>query len=481
MESFKSYKKSLEDLSPSAILGNELRKKSKLPTSQAETRSATSRASSLASLSRTPRPSSKSRVRKLSETEISPEKQESKASRMNCTKDEIDELINNALSKQAKELKDTTVEFKDMLETALKQQSKDLKEEQNKGMVNLENTMSEKFLELNNDITDIKNKQGQETEERVLLAKQVDLLTQQVQTLTTRLDSVETPDIDDITEKMSAKFSKQIQTTHFQNLANDIRQTENGLMLFGYTPNGGPDLAAEIKQKILVEKLQVSFDVGNFQVEMIGRGEPGKRVAPLKLTLANFGLRNKILQLGSKLPKGLKIEKCLPKDYRSMNKDFLHLGWQLKLAKRNTVKTRVVLIGHLLCLQVKKHDEGEIRYDWVIHKEWCPPQKAPSDKAEVQKTRVGLTPTPGFQDKDKAYVMFSDLTPDPSGEKHLVPYLLNEYLEPRHKHHIKDTVDNSDKNMIFIKVQSREICEHWLEVYSKKEFNGKVPTVQIMF
>ena len=148
---------------------------------------------------------------------------------------------------------------------------------------------------------------------------------------------------------------------------------------------------------------------------------------------------------------------------------------------RNTIKTRVVLNGPILCLQVKPLDHGDVKYDWVIHKEWFPPQKTSSGKAEILKTRAGFTTPPikSIQDKDGAYVMFSDLTNPPSG-KHLVDFLVQDYLEPRHSHNIQDTVDHTNKKMVIVKVLPKEACTEWMDVYSKKEFNGKLPTVQII-
>lgn len=216
MDSFKNYQKSLENLGPSAILGNDPSKKSKLPTSG----TATSRASSLSKLTRTPRP--KSRVRKLSETDISPQTQGSKASKMALSKDELQEMIDNAFAKNAKDLKDTKEEFKDMLSVGLDKQSIDLNEEQSKRMGMFETFLKDKLVEMKSDITEIKDRQKYQDDERVSISRQVDLLTGQVQTLTNRLDSAEAPDIEQLSERMSEKFSKQIQTTHFQNLAYNV-------------------------------------------------------------------------------------------------------------------------------------------------------------------------------------------------------------------------------------------------------------------
>jgi hypothetical protein len=78
------------------------------------------------------------------------------------------------------------------------------------------------------------------------------------------------------------------------------------MMLFGYKPEGCSDLMTEIKEKVLVDKMKISFDVGSFRVEKIGRGE-GWKAPAIKLTFSNFALRNQILKSGMKLQKPLKI------------------------------------------------------------------------------------------------------------------------------------------------------------------------------
>ena len=75
-------------------------------------------------------------------------------------------------------------------------------------------------------------------------------------------------------------------------------------MLFGYKPEGGLDLEAEIKQKVLKDQLKV----GSFRAEKFGRGDPGKKETPIRLSFSRFSVRNQILRLGSNLPKGVNTE-----------------------------------------------------------------------------------------------------------------------------------------------------------------------------
>ena len=301
-------------------------------------------------------PNVKARARKFSQTNIFPQKKSAKTRKMNS---------------------------QDM-EALMDRFEKKFSEKQTKKLDELENNLGGKIESVSDEIKEIKEKQASETLERIKLGSEVVELREQIKDLTNRLDAKDAAppppppelDIGDLASKVlpivSNTFAKELKMSHIQNLVSEIKKTENSLMLFGYKPLGGPDIVLELRQKLLNDQLKVNFDVGHFSVEKIGRGEQGREV-PLKLTFSSFSLRNQILQHGPNLPKGLKMEKCLPKEYRVANKEYLHLGWQLKQGHRNAIKTRVVLLQHVLCLQVKKIDKDGIKFDWSIHKEFVPP------------------------------------------------------------------------------------------------------------
>ena len=411
-----------------------------------------------------PKKSTKYRARTHSQAELSPENKASKSQKMEL--DDIEALLDKKIDKMSAEQNKNFVDLSTKFD-------------------NLGIDLGNKIESVKNDITEIKQKQVTETEERLKLGTEVELLKEQVQTLLDQRQTNQNPDIDELAQKLlpkiSKNFEKELNSSHIQNLVHEIRKTESGAMLFGYKPEGGPDLVAEIREKILKDKLKVDFEVGSFRAEKFGRGDPGKREAPIMLTFSSFIVRNQILRLGSNLPKGLNIEKCLPVEYRAKNKDFLKLGWQLKQVMKNTIKTRVILVGHILCLQIKKNDEGGIKYDWVIHKEFCPPQSTPTDKKDAQKSRPGLTATPQLSDKDKAFIIFSALTPDPNGDKPIRSYFEREYLEFDHREQMQmvEVIDQTDQFRLIIKLANKSLCEEWKEIYSKKDFNGTPPTIEL--
>ena len=171
-----------------------------------------------------------------------------------------------------------------------------------------------------------------------------------------------------------------------------------------------------------------------------------------------------------------------PLEYLEKNKDFCHLGWQLKQAYKNEIKTRVILTGHVLCLQIKMVDKGPIKYDWVNHKEFVPLQSIPGDKSEPKKTRVGLTPTPQLTLKDQAFVIFSDLAPNPSGDKSVLSQFKEDYIITGHRADITEMIDSADKGdrrRIIVKLPTRLLCLEFKKMYMEKAFNGVNPTIEL--
>ena len=239
----------------------------------------------------------------------------------------------------------------------------------------------------------------------------------------------------------------------------------------------------QTKSKDLTVQLKLDFEFGTFTAEKIGRADPGKREAPLKLTFSSFNLRNQILRFGPYLSKDLKMEKCLPKEYRTQNKDYLYLGWQLKKALKNTIKTRVILVGHILCLQVKKLDHGDTKYDWVIHKEFVPPQSTATAKTETKKSRAGFTPSPQLTENDQAFLIFSALTPGEDETEPIMTMFRDKYILATHRDILTDMIDTVDKNgkhKIFVKLPNKALCQDWLNLYQYKPFNGTNPTIELL-
>ena len=127
-----------------------------------------------------------------------------------------------------------------------------------------------------------------------------------------------------------------------------------------------------------------------FKAERFGSAV-GDRAQPIRISFNSVEARNRVLGQAFKLPRALTIEKCMPKRYRPVNKEFRRLGWELKQVDKASV-TRTVFKGNKLVLETKQKDEEDIKYDWSIVKEYYPEPQSPTDREEIRHNREGLIP-----------------------------------------------------------------------------------------
>ena len=278
-----------------------------------------------------------------------------------------------------------------------------------------------------------------------------------------------------VSRHMKGKGS-QINATYYQSLANDLKHHEKDLMVYGFDPEGAADLAAAIKQKLFKDKLEL--DIDQLKAVHVGVGFEGKP-KPIRVSLTSNEIRNSICRQSSKLPKGTKVEKCLPTRYRIPFKEFREYSWQLKEA--NDVQTRVVFKGHKLLVEMKQHNEGDIKYDWTIAKEYFPQPQSPTDRTEFQRDRQGLRPSKTIEEICTNKVILSNLVVTGTKEATL-DYFENVFLEAADKPKL-ERVDASKvvtKNILIVTLSSKQECTRFKDTYEKKEFNEKKPRISVM-
>ena len=129
-----------------------------------------------------------------------------------------------------------------------------------------------------------------------------------------KIDNANVPNVDAVAEAMAplveaavekhmkAKES-QINATYYQSLVNDLRNHEKDLMIYGFKLDGGPNIEAEIRQKLFKEKLDL--DIGNFKAVQIGT-EKGGKPKPIRVSLQSSEIRDSITRQAFKLPRGVK-------------------------------------------------------------------------------------------------------------------------------------------------------------------------------
>ena len=116
-----------------------------------------------------------------------------------------------------------------------------------------------------------------------------------------------------------------------------------------------------------------------------------KATSPLIcVTLCNAQQRNICLALSRNLPRGVSLDKFVPKAYLAKYEDFKKKAWQLRTIHK--VQTRIDFNGPILTLRYKTRDTTETKYSFIIHSEYTPPPQTPKVKSSVV-TPEGLVPS----------------------------------------------------------------------------------------
>ena len=350
--------------------------------------------------------------------------------------------------------------------------------------------LESKFVQLTDQITDLRTKQESEIKAREDLEGKVNTMQEQFETLNAKIDQNTPPNAEALAEALDSKIEEavsrhmkskdtQINATYFQSLANELKNHEKDLMIYGYHSDGSPDLVAQIRQKVFKDKLDV--DIGQFKAVQVG-SESNDKPKPIRVSFPSAETRNFVCRQAYKLPRGprnLQIEKCLPQRYRQKNKDFRHYGWQLREAAN--VQTRVVTKGHKLVLEFKQHDEGEEKFDWTIAKEYFPQPVSPTDRTEAERDRRGLKPSKTIEQIGTNKVILANLTVNADLDSTMA-YFENNFIEPTDKDKV-DQVDSSkliNKNMLIVSLSSKQECNLFKAKYEKKDFNGHKPRISVM-
>ena len=434
----------------------------------------------------------KRRKRQFSEANLSPSEPERSPKMSKIEVQEIKEELKQHAEDTRKDMKVQS----DTFQQHMKEQHESLMKAMQTNSENLAQTLGLKIAtenqallsNMSHQISEIKTRQDHETLSRKELETKVTVLQAQYGDVSDKLDRVLAQPAADpavvaqqllpqVTADLSGQIkshNNQVKSTYFQSLVNEIKQHETSMMIYGYKPDGGPDLATEIKDKIF--QTQMGLEIDNIKAIKVGVAEVGKP-QPIRVTFTSAEIRNTVLGKGSKLPKGgTRIEKCLPRRYRQKNKEFVDYGWQLKMIRN--VKTRTVFKAHNLVLEMKDLDEGEQKSDWMIMKEFYPEPETPTDKGETNRTRVGFKATKPLEEKN--IVIFSNLTINNDKET-TKTYFKDKYLTNGDDTKVLQVnTDKIEKKLLIVTLTDRKTCFDFATKYKTVKFNDSEPRISVL-
>ena len=151
-------------------------------------------------------------------------------------------------------------------------------------------------------------------------------------------------------------------------LALEIEKVSRNVVVQGLK-DGGIDTITKINSLITDMQAQVSFRCEVKVAFAMGKGNN----PPILVTLADPFQRNELLRNATKLPKGVYMDRDIPKPYRATYKKFQYVAWKKRTFLN--VQTQIIFEGHLMQLRGREKDKG-----YVILDEFYPPP--PSDGAQ---------------------------------------------------------------------------------------------------
>ena len=236
---FKGYQNELQSLGYSPILGN--KQTSQIPKfnfeqSRRNSISANSVAKSLSFGHATPR------KRLFSESNLSPSEEEL-TTKMTKNENEQSELL-----EYLKCIKSDLGSVK----TEIGSVKSDMADTEKR----LGDKLESKFDELKDQISEMKTKQETEVKARKELEDKVNDMQEQFNSLHTKLDQNTNAEaiadameskIEEVVARQMRSKDNQINATYYQSLANELKNHEKDLMIYGFQTSGSPDLEAQIR------------------------------------------------------------------------------------------------------------------------------------------------------------------------------------------------------------------------------------------
>ena len=352
-----------------------------------------------------------------------------------------------------------------------------------KSELRLGDKLESNFSQLSDQISELRNRQDKETQAREVLEEKVNNINDRFEELNAKVDEKVVTTADDIAPLIQAEVARQMRTkdtqinaTYHQSLVNDLKLHEKDLMIYGFQVEGSPDVESQIRQKVFKDKLDL--DIGGFKAIQIGSTNNGKP-KPIRVSFQSTETRNSVCRLAYKLPKEIKVDKCLPQRYRQPHREFREYSWQLKEAAN--VHTRVVFKAHKLVLEFKQPDADGIKYDWSIAKEYFPQPVSPTDRTETNRDRQGLQASKTIEQIGTSKIILSNLTLNGDLESTMT-YFENVFVKPEDKDKLGEIMTDKlvSKNILIVTLPDKKACSDFKEKYEKLDFNGKKPRISVM-
>ena len=266
------------------------------------------------------------------------------------------------------------------------------------------------------------------------------------------------------------------------NLAREVFEHEHGVIVHGVRFDfSNENTKVEAVRKFLKESLKASEElVKKIRVKEVVRlgGDNGAgKPPPILIKFGHPTERNQVLPLSVNLPRGIDMDKNIPKKYLKKHKEFKRLAWKLKTV--HGVQTQVIFDEYNLILRYKKKDEGVSKFNYITEKEWFPkPGEIENSKTKGVANDPNKLDTPAIDTSSLAdchkTIIVTGL-PDSINHTNASTELYQTYFESKdHTHLIK--IDYKSKGTVVILCKNWNACNILAKAYEGIKFQNNILT-----
>ena len=263
------------------------------------------------------------------------------------------------------------------------------------------------------------------------------------------------------------------------NLAREVFEHEHGVIVHGVRFDcSSENSKLEAVKKFLKESLKASEDlIRKVRVKEVVRlgGDNGVgKPPPILIKFGHPTERNQVLPLSVNLPRGIDMDKNIPKKYLKKHKEFKRIAWKLKTV--HGVQTQVIFDEYNLILRYKKKDEGVSKFNYITEKEWFPkPGEIESSKTKGVANDPNKLDTPAIDTSSLAEchktIIVTGL-PDSINHANASTELFQTYFESKdHSNLVK--IDYKSKGTVVILCNSWNSCNILAKTYGGVKFQNK--------
>ena len=209
------------------------------------------------------------------------------------------------------------------------------------------------------------------------------------------------------------------------------------------------------------------------EVIRLGTQTSSDKHPPILVRFGHPTERNQMLPQSRNLPRGITVDKFVPKLYLKKHKEFKKLAWKLKTV-HDDIHTQVIFDSYNLVLRYKKKDEGANQYNYIIEKEFHPKPEDSNILSRPEARDPNKKDTPTIDISKQARCNRSIIVsrvPETIDDSNATKDIIG-HLDNRDHHHLME-VQFKSKGTVVLVCKDWASCKLIFDKYAKTRIQDK--------